>query len=178
MHSDHENLEKLRNKKYFFRWKNDVTSPYYLSVSPAVTRLTVYRRLQVRIGSPSSRIHYRPFDKMGAVFSFFFEKAAYSNPFSDFSGLDLMLVQAHARGFAPLWALARGNRDWKIGRRTSKNDVKIENFWKSRKWSRMVLGWLYDHILMFECFFDVCGSKNWCKIWWKILMKIFKKMMI
>ena len=48
MHSDHENREKLRDeKKNFSDEKNDVTSPYYLSVSPAVTRLTVYRRLQV-----------------------------------------------------------------------------------------------------------------------------------
>ena len=48
MHSDHENLEKLRDEKnIFFQWKNDVTSPYYLSVSPAVIRLTVYRRCQV-----------------------------------------------------------------------------------------------------------------------------------
>ena len=43
-------LKKYEMKKnIFFRSKNDVTSPYYLSVSPAVTRLTVYRRMQVRM---------------------------------------------------------------------------------------------------------------------------------
>ena len=103
MHSNHENLKKLRDEKnIFFDEKNDVTSPYYLSVSPAVTRLTVYRRLQVRIGRRRRTRDYRPIQKMRAVFSKNFEKAGYSNHFSDFSGLDLMFAEAHARGFAPL----------------------------------------------------------------------------
>ena len=65
---------------------------------------------------------------MREVFRRFSNFATYSNHFSDFVGLDLMFAEAHARGFAPLWALARGNRKAKVGRRTSKNDVKIENF--------------------------------------------------
>ena len=127
--------------------------------------------LQVRIGSPSSRFDYRPIVEFRVAFLKNLKFSRTSTQVSDFSGLDLMFAEAYARGFASLWALARGNRSGKVARRTSKNDVKIENFWKSRKWSRMVLGWLYDHILMFECWFEVRGSKNWCKIWSKILMK-------
>ena len=102
MHSDHENLEKLRDEKIFFSMKNDVTSPYYLSVSPAVTRLTVYRRLQVRIGAPSSEFDYRPIVEFRVVFSKNLDFSRRSDHFSDFSGLDLMFAEAHARGFAPL----------------------------------------------------------------------------
>ena len=38
----------------------------------------------------------------GAVFRRFSNFPGYSNHFSDFSGLDLMFAEAHARGFAPL----------------------------------------------------------------------------
>ena len=40
--------------------------------------------------------------KFRAVFSKNLEKNDISNPFSDFSGLDLMFAEAHARGFASL----------------------------------------------------------------------------
>ena len=102
MHSDHENLEKLRDEKIFFSIKNDVTSPYYLSVSPAVTRLTVYRRLQVRIARPRRPSDYRPIREMRAVFLKNLKFLCTSTQVSDFSGLDLMFAEAHARGFAPL----------------------------------------------------------------------------
>ena len=42
------------------------------------------------------------FANFGQFFSKNLEKAGYSNHFSDFSGLDLMFAEAHARGFAPL----------------------------------------------------------------------------
>ena len=104
MHSDYENLEKMRDEKIiFFGKKNDVTSPYYLSVSPAVTRLTVYRRLQVRIGSPSSRFDYGPIVEFRVVFSKNLDFLCISNPVSDFRGLKMINAEAHARGFAPLW---------------------------------------------------------------------------
>ena len=127
------------------------------------------------MGYPSSRIHYRPFYKMRMVFRRISIFLWTNNLFSDFSGLDLMFAEAHAGGFAPLWAAARGNRSWKVVHRTSKNDVKIENFWKSRKWFRMILGWLCYHILRFGCFSEMHGSKNWCKIWSTILLKHFVK---
>ena len=56
----------------------------------------------IRIGAPSSEFDYRPKQKNGAVFSKNLDFSRTSNHFSDFSGLDLMFAEAHARGFAPL----------------------------------------------------------------------------
>ena len=81
---------------------------------------------------------------MRTVFSKIFEKAGYSNPFSDFSGLDLMFAEAHARGFAHLSALARGNSGLKIARRTSKK-YKI---------------WKKSGVPVWGCFFGDIWVKN------------------
>ena len=45
---------------------------------------------------------YGTIREMRAVFRRFSNFPDYSNHFSDFSGLDLMFAEAHARGFAPL----------------------------------------------------------------------------
>ena len=66
----------------------------------------------------------------GAVFRRFSNFSSYSTHFSDFSSLDLMFAEAHARGFAPLWALARGNSDLKFafsGSKKWQKNEKIEN---------------------------------------------------
>ena len=90
-------------------------SQYYLSVPRAVTRLTVYRPLQVekhtfmrslpkviRNGPPCIRRDYRPIHELGAVFLSFLDFSRISTCFSDFSGLNIDNAEAHARGFASL----------------------------------------------------------------------------
>ena len=97
-------LKNCEMKKIFFSMKNNVTSPYYLPVSPAVTRLTVYRRLQVRIlwqlvGLPDLD---RPIHKIGEVFLKKLKFYDISNCFLDFVQLFMGIVDVHTQGFAPL----------------------------------------------------------------------------
>ena len=135
----YKRVEKMKKNCVIFEILNYIflilSSIGCSTVSLAVTRLTVYWQLQVRIVGElvGSRDDYGPNRKIEAVFSKNLEKATYNNHFSDFPGLDLMFAEAHARGFAPLWALARGNRYPKVGRRTSKNDVKIKKKLKAKK---------------------------------------------
>ena len=85
-----------------------------LRVSPAVTRLTVYRRLQYGIVPAGDPRNYGPIYEFGVVFLKKSRFLSISSPFSDFSGLKIDHAEAHARGFAPLWPVARGNSNWKV----------------------------------------------------------------
>ena len=51
---------------------------------------------------------------MGVVFLKKSRFLCISNHFSDFSGLRIDHAEAHARGFAPLWPVARGSGDRKV----------------------------------------------------------------
>ena len=74
------------------------------TVSPAVSRLTVYRRLQVIRGSPRrKKIVDGTIREIGVVF---LKKSRFydiSNYFLDLVLLKIVNTEAHARGFAPLW---------------------------------------------------------------------------
>ena len=77
-------------------------SSYFLSVSPAVTWLTVYRRLQVRIGRAWTRGDYRTIGEFGADFLKKLSLFYISNQVLDFSGLKHDIADLYARGFASL----------------------------------------------------------------------------
>ena len=107
----HENCMYIRaENKIFFVYLCKFQGHSFIIVSSigcstvflAVTRLTVYRQLQVRIGAPSSEFDYRPIVEFRVVFSKNLDFLCTNTPFSDFSGLDLMFAEAHARGFAPV----------------------------------------------------------------------------
>ena len=51
---------------------------------------------------------------MGEVFLKKLRFLSISNYFSDFSELRIDHAEAHARGFAPLWPVARGNSEGKV----------------------------------------------------------------
>ena len=77
---------------------------YFLSVSPVVSRLTIYRRPQVRIlrqlvGLPND---YRPFQTFRVVFSKNLSFSRIKPIFWEFVLLKVDNAEAHARGFASL----------------------------------------------------------------------------
>ena len=77
---------------------------YCLSVSPAVTRLTVYRRLQVRIlfqlvGLPGD---YRPIGEFEVVFLKNVNFSRTNLIFWEKVLLEIVNARVHARGFARL----------------------------------------------------------------------------
>ena len=76
--------------------------PWSSAVSPAVTRLTVYRRLQVRIGRAWTPDNYGTIRNFRADFLKKLSFYTISIHFLDFIHLRMINVDPHAQGFAPL----------------------------------------------------------------------------
>ena len=127
-------------------------SSYFLSVSPAVAWLTVYRRLQVRIVFQLVGLagNYRTILEIGGVFLKKLSFYTISIHFSDFSWIFIHIAEAHAQGFASLQPVARESSNGKLRPRGVKNMMIFWKFFKVLNSilndSKMISGWSRDHL--------------------------------